>query len=456
MARASLTGPMLNLQDELATRESPIRVGIIGAGFFGTKLADQLECAAGMTVSGLADIDLDTARETFEEAGVTDRVTEVSTAAAAASAIDRGERVVLSDGEVLAGADLDVIVEATGVPDAGARHAYRALSAGTHVVNVTVETDTVVGPALADLAADNGVTYSLAYGDQPALMVELCDWARTIGLDIVAAGRGSMYVDDYRFGTPDTVFERFGYDEAFVDRYGLNARMYNSFLDGTKIAVETCALANATGLQPDVPGMHLPTLEAPELPETYRPEEDGGILQGTGVVETFSSQYPDGSTTAMDLSWSVFVVTRARNRAVRAYLAQNDGHGFHSAADGEYAVFYRPYHLPGLETPVSVANAAIRNEPTGAPRDRHAEVVGAAKRDLEPGTVLDGGGGYTVYGRLERAEYAAGRDHVPFELLDGAELTTPVARDEVLTYDDVEIERSFLHELRDDPTGVSL
>ncbi len=447
---------MLNLPAELATQESPIRVGIIGAGFFGTKLADQLECTTGMTVAGLADIDLETARATFDEAGVTDAIAEVSTGAAATSAIERGDRVVLDDGEALAGADLDVIVEATGAPDAGARHAYRALSAGTHVVNVTVETDSVVGPALADLADDNGVTYSLAYGDQPALMVELCDWARTIGLDIVAAGRGSMYVDEYRFGTPDTVFDRFGYDDAFVERYGLNARMYNSFLDGTKIAVETCALANATGLKPDIPGMHLPTLEAVEVPETYRPEEDGGILQGTGVVETFSSQYPDGSTTATDLSWSVFIVTRAPNRAVRAYLDQNDGHGFHTAADGEYAVFFRPFHLPGLETPVSVANAAIRNEPTGAPRERSAEVVGAAKRDLDPGTVLDGGGGYTVYGRLEPAEYAAARGHVPFELLAGAEVTAPVSRDEVITDADVELERSFLRDLRDDPAGASL
>lgn len=447
---------MLNLPDRLATRGSPIRVGIIGAGFFGTKLADQLECATGMTVAGLADIDLGTARTAFDEAGVDDPVTEAKTATAADAAIDRGERVVMADGGELAATDLDVIVEATGVPTAGARHAYRALEEGTHVVNATVETDTVVGPALARLADDNGVTYSLAYGDQPALMVELCDWARTIGLDIVAAGRGSMYIDDYRFGTPDSVFDRFGYDGEFVERYGLNPQMYNSFLDGTKIAVEACALANATGLQPDVPGMHLPTLEAEELPETFRPEGDGGILGQTGVVETFSSQYPDGSTTAADLSWSVFVVTRSPNRAVRAYLAQNDGHGFHTAEAGDYAAFYRPYHLPGLETPVSVANAAIRNEPTGAPRGRHAEVVGAAKRDLDPGAELGGGGGYTVYGRLETAEYAAERNHVPFELLDGATVTERVAQDEVLTYDDVEPERTFLLDLREDPAGVSL
>ena len=359
---------MLNIPTKLAKREEPIRVGIVGAGLFGTKLADQIECAPGMTVAAIADIETDRAYRTFAEAGVDEPVVDVTTAADADVAIAGGERAVLSDGVSLAETDLDVVVEATGVPDAAARHAYAALTEGKHVVNVTVEADTVVGPTLAAIAEENDVTYSLAYGDQPALMIELHDWARTIGMDVVAAGRGSMYVDEYRFGTPDDIFQRFGYDNQFVREHNLNARMYNSFLDGTKIAVETCALANAIGFEPDVPGMHLPTLEAEAVPEHLRPECDGGILQKSGVVETFSSLYSDGSTTEYDLSWSVFVVTTAPNPAVQAYLDQNANHGFHVANDGEYAFFYRPYHLPGIETPVSIANAALRNEPTGAPR----------------------------------------------------------------------------------------
>ena len=445
---------MLNIPAKLEAREEPIRVGIVGAGLFGTKLTDQIECAPGMTVAGIADIETDKGRATFAEAGVEDSIAEVETVADADAAIDRGERALLDDGRALAEADVDVVVEATGVPEAGARHAYAAITEGKHVVNVTVEADTVVGPTLADLADEHGVTYSLAYGDQPALMVELCDWARTIGMDVVAAGRGSMYTDDYRLGTPDDVFDRWGYEDDFVEEHGLNPRMYNSFLDGTKIAVETCALANAAGLEPDVPGMHLPTLEVDEVPEALRPKEDGGLLGGTGVVETISSLYPDGSTAEYDLSWSVFVVTTAPNRAVQEYLSQNRDHGFHVASDGEYAFFYRPHHLPGIETPVSVANAALRNEPTGAPRGRHAEVVGAAKRALEPGAELDGGGGYTVYGRLESADRAEERGFVPFELLDGATVTSPIERDAVLTYDDVEIEDSFVRRLREDPDSV--
>lgn len=445
---------MLNLPAKLEALDNPIRVGIVGAGLFGTKLADQLEYTPGTTIAAIADVETGKASAAFAEAGVEDTVVEAGTVDEADAAIERGERVTLDDGRLLAEADVDVVVEATGVPDVGARHAYVALDEGKHVVNATVETDTVVGPALAALADERGVTYSLAYGDQPALMVELCDWARTIGLEIVAAGRGSMYVEEYRLGTPDDVFERWGYDDRFVEKHDLNPRMYNSFLDGTKIAVETCALANAVGLKPDVPGMHLPTLEAREVPETLRPEEDGGILGRTNAVETISSLYADGSTTELDLSWSVFVVTRAPNRAVQEYFSQNRDHGFHVASDGEYVFFYRPHHLPGIETPVSVANAALRNEPTGAPRGRYAEVVGAAKRTLEAGAELDGGGGYTIYGTIEAAEQARERGHVPFELLDGATVTSRIDRDDIVTYDDVELRDSFIKDLRENPDSA--
>ena len=442
---------MLNLPSKLRRRDEPIQVGIIGAGLFGTKLTDQLARVPRMEPVAIADIETEKAKTAFEEAGVVDPPTVTDSVEQADAAIERGERAVLTDGMDLAATDVDVVVEATGVPNAGARHAYTAITEGKHVVNVTVEMDTVVGPVLADLAAENGVTYSYAYGDQPALMVELYDWARTVGMDVVAVGRGSMYVDEYRLGTPDDVFERFGYDEGFAAKHGLNARMYNSFLDGTKMAVESCALANATGLKPDVPGMHTPTVEVTEVPEKLRPKEDGGLLDGTGVVDTTSSMYPDGSTAAYDLSWSVFVVTSTPNAAVQEYLTQNADHGFHVASDGEYAFFYRPYHLPGIETPVSVASAALRNEPTGAPRGHHAEVVGAAKRTLEPGAELDGGGGYTVYGVLETADRADDRNLVPFELLEGATVTEPLARDEVLTYDDVILEDTFIRRLREAP-----
>jgi predicted homoserine dehydrogenase-like protein len=442
---------MLNLPATLAAREQPVRTGVIGAGLFGSNLVTQLERADGMVPAAIADIRTEKAVETFLQAGVDrETLTVVEDGQAAEAAVSEGRRAVLADGVDLATADLDVVVESTGVPAVAARHAFEALMAGTHVVMVTVEADTVVGPFLAELADRNGVTYSLAYGDQPALIAELVDWAETTGLEVVAAGKGVPFREAFHHGTPDDVFERLGFEQSFVESRGLNARMYNSFVDGTKVAVEMCAVANATGLRPDVPGMHLPTAEIDEIPATLRPEEDGGILGSTGVVDTVSTLYPDGSSVHpdRDISFGVFVVTRSPHEHVQQYLTQYAGPGHHVAGDGEYQVFYRPHHLPGLETGVSVASAAVRNEPTGAPRERVTEVVGAAKRDLVPGDELDGGGGTTVYGVLVDADTADREGYVPFELLEGATVTAEIGQDDLVTREAVELEDSFLSRLR--------
>lgn len=441
---------MLNLPAQLTELDEPIDVGVIGAGLFGSNLIDQVERVSGMTIAAIADIDRDKAAGALDRNGVSsDRIRLVDDAPGADAAIADGDRAVLSDGVDLARTDVDVLVEATGIPEVGARHAFVGLTEGTHVVMVTVEADTVVGPLLTRLAERNGVTYSMAYGDQPALIVELCDWAETVGLDVVAAGKGNPYLEENHHATPDDIFDRIGFEAEFVERQNLNPRMYNSFFDGTKVAVEMCAVANATGLTPDVPRMHLPTAEIPEIPEKLRPKAEGGILEETGVVDTISSLYPDGSSVEQDVSFGVFVVTTTPDERVREYLEQYSGTGLHTANDGKYQVFYRPYHLPGIETSVSVANAALRDEPTGAPRERVAEVVAAAKRPLEPGDELDGGGGYTVYGVLVDADDADAGEYVPFELLDGATVTRAVGTDDIVTYDDIELDRdSFLYHLR--------
>lgn len=441
---------MLNIPQQLQDRSEPVDVGVIGAGLFGTRLINQIERASGMTTAAVADIDTEKAMQAYVGSDVpAAEVTEVDDLSSLNDAIEDGQPAVLSDGVSLAKSDVDVVVEATGVPEVGARHAYTAIMEETHVVMVTVEADTVVGPTLAELADKAGVTYSLAYGDQPALIAEMYDWAQTVGLDVVAAGKGNPFIDEYRYGTPDDVFDRWGFDEEFVEENDLNPYMYNSFLDGTKVAVEMCAVANATGLKPDVQGMHLPGASVEEIPEKLRPQEDGGILNDTGVVDTVSSLRPDGTEIEDDISFGVFIVTTTPNEEVQAYLNEYGGSGMYVANDGKYQLFHRPYHLPGTETSVSVASAAVRNEPTGVPRSREAEVVAGAKRTLEPGDELDGSGGYTVYGLLEDADTADEQNHVPFELLDGVEVVSEIEKDEIVTYDDVALdEDSFLYRLR--------
>lgn len=440
---------MLNVPSKLLERSDPIRVGVIGAGLFGKNLIDQIEQVKGMTTAAVADINVERAEAALATAGVdTEEIKIISDSHTAENVIENHGRAVLADGLELVTTNVDVVVEATGVPNVGAQHAYRAIQEQKHVVMVTVEADTVVGPLLSKMAENNSVTYTLAYGDQPALIVELCDWAKTVGLDIVAAGKGNAYLEENHYGTPEDIFDRLGFDEEYVEAEELNPRMWNSFFDGTKVAIEMCAVANATGLAPDTPGMHMPTANTSEIVDKFRPESDGGILNNKGVVETVSTRYPDGSAVEEDLGNGMFIVTEASGR-IQDYMEEYDGQGLHTASNGQYQVFYRPFHLPGIETPVSIANAVLHNEATGAP-DRHiGEVVGLAKRDIEPGEEIDGGGGYTIYGSLNSAEAAAKQGAVPFELLDGAEVVREIGQDEIVTYDDVVLQDdSFIYHLR--------
>jgi predicted homoserine dehydrogenase-like protein len=449
---------MINIHAKLADLDESINVGVIGTGLFGTKLMDQIARVPGMRTAAVADLNPDAAWDSLSEAGIDAQGITATEVNSIDAAITDGEIVVTDDAIALTESKVDVVIESTGVPDAGARHAYNAIQEGKHVVMVTVETDTVVGPMLADMAESAGVTYSLAYGDQPALIIELYDWARSVGMDVVAVGKGNPYREEYRLGTPDDVFTRYGFNESFVEDHNLNPRMYNSFLDGTKVAVEMCAVSNALNMKPDVTGMHLPTCEIPDIPDALRPADDGGVLNETGVVDTVSTLHPDGTSVDHSISFGVFVVTSTPNDAVAEYVEQNSGEGLYVSDDGKYQVFYRPYHLPGIETTISIATAALNNEPTGTAKTHSAEVVGAAKRDLEPGDELDGGGGYTVYGTLETATRAKQESHVPFELLEGAEILTGVSQDDIITYDDVQIdERSFIYTLRtlqDERLGV--
>lgn len=427
---------MLNLSRDLASLDDPIRVGLIGAGIFGSQLVYGVEETPGMETAVIADLEAEKAVDTFEHAGVTgDALAAVETASEADSLLAEGRRAVVPDGDTLIDADVDVVVEATGNANVAARHAHDAILRDKDVVQVTVEADTVVGPYLANLADRCGVTYTLAYGDQPAQIVRLCDWARSTGLEVVAAGRWAN--DPEPHGTPDDAFERHSWIGSFVEQYDPSPYIYNSFLDGTKLAVESCVSANAVGLRPDVSGMHMPSTTLSGIPEALQLEADGGLLGGPGVVDAVSTE---------EGGHSVFVVTTTDSDQRRQYFARRGN--VPSASDGKYQLFYRHFHAAS-ETTVSVAAAALRNEATGVAREQRAEVVGKAKRDLDAGEEVDAPGGYTVYGAVEAADVAAEEGYVPLELLTGADVVRDVETDAVLTYDDVDIDRdTVLYQLR--------
>jgi len=423
----------MNLSRMLAERQAagePVRVGVIGAGAFGTMFLSQARRAPGFHVVGVADLDAERARAALARTGWPQ---ESYGAASVAEAAASGETCITTDArELMDSSIVEVIVEATGSPVAGMAHALGAFEAGCHVVMVTVEADAVAGPLLAQRAAEAGVVYSMAYGDQPALICEMVDWARTTGFEVVAAGKGTRYLPIYHSSTPETVWGHYALTAERAAQAGFNAKMFNSFLDGTKSAIEMAAVANATGLRPAPGGLGFPPSSTDELASVLRPREDGGTLAGSGLVEVVTSLHRDGSQVEKDLRWGVYVVFKAGNDYVAGRMAD---YGMATDESGEYSALYRPYHLIGLELGVSVASVALRGEPTGVANAWVGDAVAVAKRDLAAGETLDGEGGYTVWGRLQPAAASVEAGAVPIGLAGGVTLGAPVAEGEVVRWE---------------------
>lgn len=417
----------MNLTTHLRELAEPIRVGVIGAGIFGSQLVHAIETTPGMETAILADIDESKAVTTLRRTGVPeDSVESVDDADEAKAVKSAGRRVVTRNSDAVVGAEVDIVVEATGNPNVAARVGFETLLSGTHFLNVSVEADTVCGPLLAAVAENNDAVYTLAAGDQPGQIANLYQWATSIGFEVVSAGIMKSH-DPEPYGTPEDSIERHGHISSFGAGIDPDPKMYNTFLDGTKLAVESVAAANALGLGIDVSGMHHPSISTDEIPEKLRTESDGGVLRESGVID---------SVTASDREISVFVVTKTESDQLQEYYAQRPK--IITSGDGTHQLFYRPYHF-APQTTRSIASAVLFEAPTGAPSSHEAEVLAAAKRDLHPGDVIDGGGGETIYGVAEDATRAMNEGCVPFELLSGAEVIEPIERDTVITESDVEV-----------------
>jgi predicted homoserine dehydrogenase-like protein len=420
----------------------PVRIGVIGAGTFSSAFLNQARRVAGMQVVSVADLDAEKAKRACIVAGWSEEaVGIVSSASSINDGAARGKVMVTDNVDHLIKADLEVIIEATGATEAGTYHAWTALEAGKHVVMANVETDALLGPILKKKADEKGLVYSLAYGDQPGIICEMVDWARTIGLEVVCAGKGTRYQPEYRYSTPDTVWEYFGFTEEQVATGNYNAQMYNSFLDSTKSSIEMCALSNATGLIPQKCGLQFPPVGPEGLPSVLKPQPEGGILEHSGTVEIVASENRDGSPIKNHLRWGVYIVFKAGNDLVRRFLSMHD---FLRDGSGEYGAVYRPFHLIGLEIGVSVASAVLRGEATGSADNFIADVASVAKKDLKPGEILDGEGGYSVFGRLVRADESLSHQYLPLGLSRGGRMIKPVAKDAIVTYHDVALDETLL------------
>jgi len=428
----------MNLHAMLAARADagrPVRVGLIGAGKFGSMFLSQVLHTPGMHLVGIADLSPDRARASCRNVGWPDGKAD---AKSADEAIRSGTTWVTDDAEMLLRTGgLEVVIEATGVPEAGVRHALAAFERGVHVIMVNVEADVLVGPLLARKADAAGVVYAMAYGDQPALICEQVDWARACGLEVVAAGKGTLYMPEYHASTPDTVWDHYGLSAERAAESGMNAKMFNSFLDGTKSGIEMAAVANATGLTPAPDGLDFPPCQAEALAKTLIPKSEGGVLHHKGQVEVVSSRSRDGKDLPNNLRWGVYVVFEAPTEYVKNCFRD---YGMITDRSGRYSALWRPYHLIGLELGISVASAALRGEPTGRTRDFRGDVVATAKRALKAGEVLDGEGGYCVWGKLMPAADSLALGALPIGLAHGVRLKTDIGEGQPVRWSDVEFD----------------
>ncbi|MDH3286603.1 MAG: SAF domain-containing protein [Betaproteobacteria bacterium] len=428
---------LYGLLKQRAADGKPLRILLIGAGKFGSMFLAQVRRTPGIHVVAVADLSPRRARESLARVGWN---AERFAAASLAEAERSGTTFVTDDAPaVIAAGALEIVVEATGNPAAGIRHALACCQHGKHIVMVNVEADALAGPLLARRAREAGITYSLAYGDQPALICEMADWARAAGFEVVAAGKGTKYLPAYHDSTPETVWSHYGFTSEQVAAGDFNPQMFNSFLDGTKSAIEMAAVANATGLAPAPQGLAFPPCGVDDLPRVLRPAAEGGQLHHRGQVEVVSSLERDGQPVARDLRWGVYVTFAADADYVRHCFAE---YGLLTDDSGNYAAMYKPYHLIGLELGISVASIGLRGESTGAPDDFRGDAVAVAKRDLKAGETLDGEGGYTVWGRLMTAQDSLACSGLPIGLAHGIRVTRRISKGDLVTWHDVAVPES--------------
>jgi len=415
---------MYLFDDLLKRRKDPVRVGLIGAGKFGSMFLSQVPTTVGLTVHGIADLDPDRAKAACRTVGWSEElIGQTKFYSSTQAMIDAG--------------GVEVLVEATGNPIAGIAHAKLAIAHKIHIVMVNVEADVLAGGILAQEARDAGIVYSMAYGDQPALTIELVDWARANGFNVVAAGKGTKYLPTYHYSTPDTVWDHYGLTPEQAAAAGMNSQMFNSFLDGTKSALEMAAISNGTGLSAPEDGLAFPAAGMDDLAHILRPRSEGGQLESKGMVEVVTSIERDGRPVFRDLRWGVYVVIEAPNDYAAACFKE---YGMNTDSTGRYSAMYKPFHLIGLELNTSILSAALLGKPTGSTLSFNADVVATAKRDLKAGELLDGEGGFTVYGKLMPAKRSLGIGGLPIGLAHRVNLLNDVAKDQPVRWEDVEID----------------
>ena len=420
----------MELYNHLKKREEegrPIRNGLVGCGQMGSGLVHVTRRMEGLETYAIADVDVERPKAVLRSLGIPeDMIRLTNSKSQAEDVLKAGKYLITEDALLLPQLDnLDAVIEATGITEIGAKVAWTGITHGKNIVMLNVETDVTVGVMLDRLARKTGCVYTVAAGDEPAVCKMLYDFSKTMGFEVVCLGKGKNNPVNYDI-TPDMCRQE-------AESKGMNPKMLASFIDGTKTMVEMAAVSNATGLVPDVPGMNGPKVELEDLAKVFIPRSDGGILSKTGCVDYSTGKIAPG----------VFAIVKSDEPRII-----NDMR-FVSMGEGPYFLFYRPYHLCNIETPIAVAEAVIYGEPTVTAKTMVSEVVSMAKRDLKAGDTLGGIGSADIFNRIHTYEEARGKKAIPMGVAPGGKVLKDIAKGEMLTEDNFAPDSSsFVHKLR--------
>ena len=410
--------------NELIDNKKTVNVTLIGAGKFGSMFLSQAPYTKGLNVFTICDLNIDKAKKACREVGWSeDQINNII--------FTEDFEKAINDDEV------DVVVEATGHPSSGIKHARTCFKYGKHVIMVNVEADVLAGPSLSAEANSAEVVFSMAYGDQPSLTLEIIEWARASGFKVTAAGKGTKYMPEYHYSTPKTVWDHYGLTSDEAEKAGMNSKMFNSFLDGTKSSLEMSAIANASGLNVPNNGLLFPPCGMDDLASLLKEKNKGGILEKNEQVEVVSSLERDGRPVFKDLRWGVYAVLQAPNDYAASCFKQ---YGMNTDQSGEFSAMYKPFHLIGMELNTSIFSAALLKLPTGQTKYFKGDVVSVSKRSLKKGEKLDGEGGFTVWGKLIPASTSLNLQALPIGLANDMHLKNDIDKDKILTWNDVEFD----------------
>ena len=411
------------LHTKLENQKDPIKICFIGCGKFVSMFLAQYNHLNKIQIDSIVDINLDRAKKNCFKSGLNEQTVK---------------KINFSDSlDGVLGRDIEIFIEATGNPIVGTVHAAKIIQNKKHIILVNVEADITCGKFLSDLAKEKGVICSMAYGDQPSLILEQIEWARLNGFSIVCAGKGTKYHPTFEYSTPDTVWSHYGLTKERAEKEsGMNPKMFNSFLCGDKSAIEMCAVSNAANLKCPTNGLTFPPVGVYDIAKKMIPKNDGGFIEFDGQVEVISSIDLKKKNVVNDLRWGVYIVIKAQNEYVKNCFKD---YGMVTDSSGNYSAIWRPYHYIGLELAQSIYSIALDGRSTGHTKYYNADVASYAKKNLKVGEKLDGEGGYCARGKLVSSIVSKNKKILPLGLSDNAILKKNVKKDDIITIEDVEL-----------------